>query len=139
MKRTQLKRSTPLKRTSALKRTASRPRRRGISPASTAQREKTREALSVVSGRPDCDPAHLLPRSLLTEGQDDPRAVIPLTRDEHGLYDTGRLDLLPYEPRFREEMAFAVQRFGLLRTLERVSNTRWTPINTERTNDAEDG
>lgn len=72
------------------------------------------------------DPAHLIPRSLAADF-DDPRSVIPLCRYHHSEFDRGTLDLLPYlEPRFRQELAFAVERVGLLSTLERVTNTHWT-------------
>lgn len=76
-----------------------------------------------------CHPAHLIDRSLTTIGQDDPRAVIPLCPAHHRLYDdpigTGGIDLLPYlEPHFRVEIAFAVERVGLLTTLRRVTNDR---------------
>lgn len=58
--------------------------------------------------------------------QDDPRAVIPLCRPHHRAYDLGTLDVLPdLEPRFRQELAFAVERVGLLTTLRRVTNSRW--------------
>lgn len=93
--------------------------------ASPAQREKVKGAACVACGREPCDPAHLLPRSLLSIGQDDPRAVIALCRDDHRAYDQGSLDLLPFlEPVYRTELAYAVNRFGLVATLRRVTNTR---------------
>lgn len=71
------------------------------------------------------DPAHLLPRSMLREGQDDPRAVIPLGRPHHRAYDVEGLDILGcLEPHYREELAFAVKRAGLVTTLRRVTNNR---------------
>lgn len=74
------------------------------------------------------DPAHLIDRSLAAD-YDDPRSVIPLCREHHRAYDEERFDLLPYlEPRFRSELAFAVERHGLLRTLERVTNERWRTV-----------
>jgi len=68
-------------------------KRRGISEASKAQRAKVREALSVVSSQPGCDPAHLWPRG--RGGCDSPDCVVPLTRREHEAFDRGELDLLP--------------------------------------------
>ena len=79
-------------------------------------------------------PAHLIPRGLLTEGQEDARAVVPLCPLCHRLYDTGELDLLGHlEPRFRVELAFAVERFGLVSTLRRVTNERAPVEREERT------
>lgn len=103
-----------------------RPRRRPISEASQAQREKCRELACVVCRSPaPSEPAHLIARGALTEGQDDARAVVPVCHEHHRLYDTGELDLLPHlEPWWRDEMAFAVQRFGLISTLRRVTNDR---------------
>jgi hypothetical protein len=55
----------------------------------------------------------------------DPRAVVPLCRRHHDAYDHEGLDILPFlEPHFRVELAFAVERFGLLSTLRRVTNER---------------
>ena len=94
--------------------------------ASLAQREKVSGMPCIVTGWGQVDPAHLIDRSLTTVGQDDPRAVVPIRRDIHRMYDTGTFDLLPYlEPNHREELAFAVERVGLLATLRRVTNTRW--------------
>ncbi len=101
--------------------------RRAISVASPEQR-------TFVAGQPclvnaahegKVQPAHLIPRGMLTEGQEDARAVVPLCPSCHRLYDDGNLSLLEYlEPRFRVEIAFAVERFGLLSTLRRVTNER---------------
>lgn len=93
--------------------------------ASPAQRDKVRGAACACCGGTPVDPAHLIPRSLLTIGQDDPRAVIALCRACHRAYDQGSLDLLPYlEPTYSTELAFAVNRFGLARTYRRVTNNR---------------
>lgn len=99
--------------------------RSGFTPASTGQRAKNRDARCVVCAEGPADPAHLIPRSALEAGQDDLRATIPLCRRHHRDYDSLRLDLLPFEAAFRVELAFAVERYGLLPTLQRVSNTRW--------------
>lgn len=65
----------------------------GISPASDPQREKVRGALSIISGKGPCDPAHIWDRRL--GGCDDPLCVVPLTRFEHREYEENRLDILP--------------------------------------------
>ena len=73
-------------------------------------------------------PAHVIDKSVCGDGGGDPRAVIPLCAETHRLYDTGRVSILEYlEPVYREELAFAVERYGLLNTLIRVTNQRWTP------------
>lgn len=120
-------RSTPLRHGTRTK------TRKAISPASTAQREKVAERACVVCREPGCDPAHLIDRSLLTEGQDDPRAVVGLCRGHHRAYDDGQLDLLPYlEPHWREELAFAVERFGLRATYQRVTGGRLDDLESRR-------
>lgn len=106
-------------------------KRRGISPASPQQRAHVKAKACIVTGDDSLvHPAHVIPRSLLTIGQDDPRAVVPLRPDIHRLYDsTAGYDLLPHlEPHFRVELAWAVERFGLLRTLEQVTGQRWVPV-----------
>lgn len=71
------------------------------------------------------DPAHIIDRSLLTEGQDEPLAVVGLGRALHTRYDENGFDLLPFlERKARKELGFAVERFGLLATLRRVTNDR---------------
>jgi hypothetical protein len=51
-----------------------------------------------------------------------------LCREHHRAYDEERLSILEFlEPRFREELAYAVENFGLLTTLQRVTNSRWVP------------
>lgn len=78
-----------------LKRTAKPRPRRGVSPASDAQRRKVlRMGASIVSAQGPCDPAHLWPRG--RGGCDDALCVVPLTRAEHAAYDLGQLDLLPH-------------------------------------------
>ncbi len=107
----------------------SKERARAVSPASPAQRAATRDHACIVdpSHGAGCDPAHVIPRGMLTAGQDDPLAVVPLCRACHTLYDTGALDLLgSLEPHHRDVLAFAVERFGLIPALERITNARWT-------------
>lgn len=106
-------------------------KRKAISPASTGQRLAVQGRACIVCRQHDdaCDPAHLIDRSLLTEGQDDPRAVVPLCRSCHDGYDERGGDLLPYlEPHYRAELAYAVERYGLLRTLQRVTGQHWAPV-----------
>jgi hypothetical protein len=62
--------------------------------ASKAQRLKVADMVSIVSAQGPCDPCHLVPRH--HGGCDDRDCVIPLTRIEHGAFDDGRLDILPY-------------------------------------------
>jgi hypothetical protein len=111
-------------------------KRTAISPASPAQRELVKEFgyCANCGLHPDefnpLDPAHIIDRSLTTVGQDDARAIIPLGRRCcHQYYDEGRLDLLPVleSNRWREHLAFAVERFGLLPTIQRVTNCKWVP------------
>lgn len=112
---------TPLKRT--VKATATK--RRPISEASPQQRAAVALKACVVCRESPTDPAHLIPVGMCPDGDGDPRAVIPLCRVHHREYDEGGLDLLPYlEPHFRAELAFAVERFGLLSTVRRVTNQR---------------
>lgn len=93
--------------------------------ASKSQRAKVRDMTCVWCARPGVDPAHLIPRSLTTVGQEDPRAVIPLCRTHHRMFDHGALDLLPaLERDFRVELAFAVGRVGLATTVRRVTGSR---------------
>jgi hypothetical protein len=82
MKRTPLKRST------------TRPKRRAVSPGSPAQRAKVKDEICIGCGAGDhCDPAHIVPRSLL--GCDSALCVIPLCRLCHRAFDAGDFDLEP--------------------------------------------
>jgi hypothetical protein len=133
MKRTALARTTELTRRTPLRAVPPRAPRRAISPASAAQRAIIHgRACIVTGGDASCggriDPTHVIDRSITTVGQDDPRAVVPCCRRHHDLYDEGDLSLLEFlEPQFREELAFAVERVGLLTTLRRVTNQRYIP------------
>lgn len=101
-------------------------KRRPVSPASTEQRKVIHGRSCIVCGATPCHPAHLIDRGMCPEGADDRRAVIPLCPEHHREYDLHRLDVLPYlEPHLREELAFAVLRFGLISTLERVTGLTW--------------
>jgi hypothetical protein len=79
-------------------------KRRAISPASKEQRSKVTLSACVKCGRPSdefrVDTAHLI--------------------DEQGM------DLLPsLEPRYRAELAHAVEHVGLVACLQRVTNSRY--------------
>lgn len=103
-------------------------KRWGISPASPAQRDKCAGARCVVCGSDqNIDPAHLIDRSL--GGDDDPLAVLPICRKHHRDYDEGGLSLLEYlEPDFRDEVAYAVKTVGLVRALERITNSNYEEV-----------
>lgn len=108
-----------------MKRTATK--RRPTTTTNAAMRAKVRDQACLNCAHRPVDPAHLIDRSL-ADDHGDPRAVIALCRLCHDRYDAHELDLLPLlEPRLRVELAFAVERFGLLRTLERVTGVRWAP------------
>ena len=113
------------------RRTPQKPRRAAISPASPAQRASIKDRACIVcrGHAGHCHPAHIIDRSLTTEGQDDPRAVVALCNSCHRAYDEERLSLLEHlEPWHRDELAYAVKRVGLLSTLYRVTNDRsWRP------------
>ena len=82
----------------------------------------------IVCWRAPTDRAHLIDRSLVADPYEDPRRVVFLCREHHDAYDDHRLDLLKFlEPRHRHELAFAVEIFGLIGTLERVTGKTWAP------------
>lgn len=82
----------------------------------------------IVCWRAPTDRAHLIDRSLFPDAHADPARVIYLCREHHNAYDAHELDLLPYlEPRYRHELARAVECFGLIGTLERVTGKSWAP------------
>lgn len=130
-----MKRTVPLSRGGGLKRGAPK-RKRGISPASPAQREKVAGLPCIVCGvEADgytrvIDPAHVVSRAL--GGCDDALCVVPLCRWAnarggcHADFDSGRLDLAPYlEPRWREEAGHAVTHVGLYGALRRISGRNY--------------
>lgn len=86
----------------------------------------------VVCWRGPADNAHLIDRSLVPDPYHDPRRVISLCREHHDAYDNHELDVLPYlEPGHRSELARAVEIFGLIGTLERVTGSSWRPVREE--------
>jgi hypothetical protein len=113
-RRSELKRKTELRRYTGLRPTEGSPStqqpakgaakgrgiRRPISPASSAQRAKVRDACCIVTGRDrhdgaTIDPMHLCPRS--HGGCDDPLCVVPGEREwVHRRFDDGKFDLLPH-------------------------------------------
>lgn len=132
VKRTGLTRRKPLSRKAEIaqdvKAAGKRRRRNAISPASAAQRVKCREALCLMCGASPCDPCHVIDRSITTVGQDHPLATVPACRACHREYDDGAADWLPALQRsYPKELAFAVERVGLMTTLRRVTNQRWAP------------
>lgn len=125
MKRSELQRKTPLKRASSPR------RRRGVSEATPGQRARVADRACIV-GSVYCagpiDPTHLIDRSLAPTAGNDPRAVVPCCRFHHVLYDEHKLDLSPYlEPRYREEIAHAVEAVGLFGALRRITGLVWVP------------
>lgn len=137
MKRSELKRGPGPQRKAPLRRTGfgtrgDRPRsslrRSNGFAASTAQRVKVRDLGCVVCGEERPDPHHLIDRSLTSEGQDDPLAVVPLCRNCHRRHHDEGTSILEYlEPRYRLEVAFAVERVGLLMALQKITGERWEP------------
>jgi hypothetical protein len=82
----------------------------------------------IVCWRSPTDRAHLIDRSLAPDPHGDPARVVFLCREHHEAYDAHELDLLPYlEKRHRHELARAVELFGLLGTLQRVTGLSWAP------------
>ena len=83
----------------------------------------------VVCWKSPTDRAHLIDRSLFPDPYHEPRRVVYLCRQHHDEYDAHTLDLLPYlETAHRAELAYAVQIFGLLGTLQRVTGMEWTGV-----------
>lgn len=140
-----MKRSTPLTRRTPLRtdvdktrewqqrsrtKTARKPQRPSFTPASDAQRDKVRGAVSIVSGETPCDPAHLWPRGL--GGCDDPLCVVALTRLEHRAFDDGALDVLPYliARGLWAELAHmvGVHHVDPLAMLQRLTGERYVPV-----------
>jgi hypothetical protein len=100
---------------------------RAVSPASTSQRVRVAGRACLVCATSPCHPAHLIDKSLAAD-LGDARAVVPLCARCHRAYDEERLSILEYlEPHYRPELAFAVERVGLLATLRRVTNEAWAP------------
>jgi hypothetical protein len=147
MKRTELLRKTPLGsgdkplRRGGFRKPGDNARRSGIgvpkrntfTPATDEQRLNARTRGCVISSEyENVDAAHIIPRGMTTVGQDDPRATVGLRRDFHRKYDDGDLSILEYlEPYYRAEIAFAVERMGLITALQRITNCRWQPIPSE--------
>ncbi len=101
--------------------------RSGFTPASKPQRAAVKDQGCLLCGEGPAQPAHLIDRQMLADGQEHELAVIPLCALHHRGYDDGTLSVLEaLEPYHRDILAYAVQRFGLISTLERVTNSRWT-------------
>ena len=123
-----------------LRPSVTKPPRRPISAASKEQTAKRNSGASIVSGATEgLDMAHICPRSM--GGCDHPDCVVPLTREEHRRLDNPAsneepLDLLPYliDGERHEEMCHALwhYRLDLVALLERVTNTKWQPVEKRR-------
>lgn len=112
------------------RRTQATRKRRPISPAAPAQREKVRSGACLVTGWTEgVDPAHLWPRGM--GGCDSPLCVVPLRRDVHERFDRGEFDLLPHllAHGCHREIAHAVEhaRGDLVAVLQRLTGERWRP------------
>jgi hypothetical protein len=117
--------------------TAFRGRRKPISPASKAQRDRVAGRACLVCGQAQSewvavDPAHLWPRGRGGCGSD--LCVVPLCRTFdggcHRLFDDGRLDVLPYlAGRYTPELCHALEHAegNLLGLLQRLTGERWVP------------
>jgi hypothetical protein len=108
-------------------------RTRAISLATDEQKAKVAGLACVALGEGPCsgpiDPMHLIDRSLAPSMGDDIRAVVPCCRRHHDLYDGHQLDLSPFlEPRWRTEVAWAIEAVGLFRALQRITGRDWAPI-----------
>jgi hypothetical protein len=115
---------------------ATTPRKRSsFTPASSSQRESISTRASIVSGRGPCDFAHATSRA--RGGCDDELCGIPLTRDEHELFDRGKLDVLPdmYAHGLWDELGHAIteHHVDLLSLLQRLTGVRFVPEITEVT------
>ena len=100
-------------------------RRRPVSPASPAQRDKVYDRQCVNCGAgPGCDPAHLCPRS--QGGCDDPACVVPLCRGCHTAFDQGMIDLEPVLalPQFSVERSHMASHMSLRRCIQRLNGRR---------------
>jgi hypothetical protein len=110
-----------------LKRTPSKLAKSPLGHCTPAQRERVRgKPCLCCGGSAYVDPAHLIDRGTAPSAADNPRAVVPLCRWCHQSFDDGDLDLSPWlEPRYREEVAWAVEAVGLFAALRRITKRRW--------------
>lgn len=122
MKRSPLQRRTPLSSRSSLERRTA-PKRKPISPASKAQREKVKGSVCRSCGDELVHPAHVIDRSL--GGCNDPLCVLPLCPSCHRDYDGGKAEVLPFLS--KAEQAHAVGHVGIVSALKRTTNLHWVP------------
>lgn len=66
--------------------------------------------------------AHIIPRSRVTAGGEDPRNIVPLCRDCHTQQHGPGLDLLPLLT--RDEQAYAVELVGIAEAYRRTTGER---------------
>ena len=92
--------------------------------ASPAQRAKVRGRTCIVCGQSPCDPAHTISRA--KGGDDDPRCVVPLCWPHHRAFDSQGFSILEFmEPEHRLEIAYAVEKVGLINAFEQLARERW--------------
>jgi predicted restriction endonuclease len=96
-------------------------KRRGWSHA--WEKTRTEGECRACSSTQIVDPAHLVPRSRVTEGGEDPRNIIPLCRLCHMAFDQGTgLDVLPYLT--LEEQSYVVGLVGIAEAFRRTTGVR---------------
>lgn len=111
----------PLGRSSGPKRKAPAKRRAPISAASPAQREKVRDAVSIISGQGPCDPAHIVSRA--KGGCNDPLCVF------RARIRCGRRSRSPWSyARCSSLVRATIPELQHALALERVTNRRWAPL-----------
>lgn len=99
-----------------------------VSPASSAQRAKTKlMAVCVNCGQPATDPMHLWDRSL--GGCDHPDCIVAGCRACHDLYDAHELDLSPVLalPEFTAERVHMASHASFPACLRRLTGRPWAP------------
>lgn len=92
----------------------------GSMPAlSPARRKVEREGVCRICAGTNPQAAHIWPKSLGAKGYEDPENIVPLCQACHGLFDSGRLAILPYLT--LDEQAAAVKYAGLARAYRRLT------------------
>jgi 5-methylcytosine-specific restriction endonuclease McrA len=78
----------------------------------TAARKKLHDELVCrMCNRYGVEAAHIIPRSRIRTGGEDPRNIVPLCRACHTKFDAGEIEILPALR--REEQVYAVELVGL--------------------------
>ena len=122
------------------KRAAIQTKRKPVSVASKEQAAKRNAGVSIVSGASEgLHAAHVCSRAM--GGCDAPECVVALTAEEHRRYDNPgpherQLDLLPYlvAHQMHDELAHALMHYrcDLVALLERLTGSRWVPVERDR-------